>query len=47
VGSDAFRSAGQAALLVAQGSFQAIAEDVQLGAMLVCGNAIGHSKAFR
>jgi hypothetical protein len=47
VGSDAFRSAKQAALLIAQGALETITQDVQPGAVLVCGNAIGHSKGLR
>jgi len=47
VGGDAFRSAKQAALFVAQGSLETITQDVQPGAVLVGGNAIGHSKGLR
>jgi len=47
VGGDAFRSAKQAALFVAQGALETITQDVQPGAVLVCGNAIGHSKDLR
>jgi hypothetical protein len=46
VGGDTLLGTGQATLFIAQGSLEAIPQDVEAGAVLVGCNGVGHSVTF-